>query len=270
LLFSGLNDIGTSELIDFPRRHVYDFIFCDMKPAFSTSLTNLSEAQRAKAQERFRLLRPFLEEGVPLTEVVAAENISVPTARRWAARYRQKGLAGLATRPRSDQGTPRCMRQETKELIEGLALKRPRMTVAAIHRKVAEVTQQQGHPSPSYSTVYTVVRNLGAGLTTLAHEGSKTYEDRFDLLHIHEAEGPNAVWQADHTLLDIWLTSEKGTPARPWLTVIMDDYSRAVAGYYLSFSAPSALQTALALRQGIWRKADPAWHVCGLPAVLYE
>src|SRR6478609_9615727 len=30
------------------------------------------------------------------------------------------------------------------------------------------------------------------------------------------------------------------------------------------------MQTALALRQAVWRKADPAWQVCGLPAVLYS
>jgi len=34
--------------------------------------------------------------------------------------------------------------------------------------------------------------------------------------------------------------------------------------------APSSLQTALALRQAVWRKSDPAWPVCGLPAVLYS
>ena len=37
----------------------------------------------------------------------------------------------------------------------------------------------------------------------------------------------------------------------------------------LSFSAPSAIQTALALRQAIWRKAQPGWHVCGIPEILY-
>jgi len=78
-----------------------------------------------------------------------------------------------------------------------------------------------------------------------------------------------AIWQADHTLLDIWVLDENGQPARPWLSIILDDFSRAVAGYYLTFQAPSALQTALALRQAIWRKTDPAWSICGIPAVLY-
>jgi putative transposase len=51
--------------------------------------------------------------------------------------------------------------------------------------------------------------------------------------------------------------------------VILDDYSRAVAGYLLSFQAPSALQTSLALRQAIWRKAEARWHVCGIPDIFY-
>ena len=32
---------------------------------------------------------------------------------------------------------------------------------------------------------------------------------------------------------------------------------------------PSSLRTSLALRQGIWRKGDPHWHICGIPEVLY-
>jgi putative transposase len=62
---------------------------------------------------------------------------------------------------------------------------------------------------------------------------------------------------------------DSGPPARPWLTIIMDDYSRAVAGFGVSFHAPSAIQTALVLRQAIWRKAIPRWHICGIPATFY-
>ena len=100
-------------------------------------------------------------------------------------------------------------------------------------------------------------------------EKRPTYSDAFDLVHRREAERPNAIWQADHTLLDILVQRESENPAQPWLTVILDDYSRAVAGYFLFFEAPSAAQTALALRQAIWRKDDPRWHVCGVPDVLY-
>jgi len=63
---------------------------------------------------------------------------------------------------------------------------------------------------------------------------------------------------------------ESGRPARPWLTVILDDHSRAVAGYTVFLGGPSAMQTALALRQAVWRKADPGWAVCGWPSALYS
>ena len=50
---------------------------------------------------------------------------------------------------------------------------------------------------------------------------------------------------------------------------MIDDYSRAVAGSYLDFEPPSSLRTAFALRQGIWRKGDPHWEICGIPDTLY-
>jgi transposase InsO family protein len=73
--------------------------------------------------------------------------------------------------------------------------------------------------------------------------------------------------EADHTPHDILLVSPDGKTAKPWLTTVSDDHSRAVAGYFLSFEDPSALHTSLALRQAIWRKEDPRWIVCGIPDV---
>jgi putative transposase len=69
--------------------------------------------------------------------------------------------------------------------------------------------------------------------------------------------------------MDILVFDDKGVPVRPWLSVIVDDYSRAIAGYCLSFNAPAAMHTALALPQATWRKSEPHWTVCGIPAVLY-
>ena len=124
-------------------------------------------------------------------------------------------------------------------------------------------------PPPSYAQVRAVGARLSPGLLVLAHEGSKAYCDTFDLLHRREAERPNAIWQADHSEVDVLVKDDEGKPRKPWLTIVLDDYSRAVAGYLLFFGAPSAIQTALALRQAIWRKSQPGWHICGIPQVLY-
>ena len=103
----------------------------------------------------------------------------------------------------------------------------------------------------------------------MAHQGSKAYDQVYELIHRREAGASNELWQADHVLLDIILLDEKGNARKPWLTVIIDDYSRVICGYYLSFDPPCSLHTALALRQAIWRKSEKEWPVCGIPQSLY-
>jgi putative transposase len=121
-------------------------------------LAKLSEAQRVQALERFVILRPALEEGVPQTQIARAHHLPLSTVQRWIKRYRERGLVGLARQERSDRGKPRGRPSELVQLIEKLALQTPPRSGAAIHRQVTEVAQQQGWKPPSYSRVYQMVR----------------------------------------------------------------------------------------------------------------
>jgi putative transposase len=232
-------------------------------------LVGLTEEARNLALGRFRLLRPHLEDGYPLKTVAATAGIPFRTAQRWVSLYRQFGLTALSRKRRADTGRHREMSAKLMEAIEGIALQKPPMPVAAICRQAERLAQDLGAEPPSYWRVYRIISALPADLVTLAHEGSKAYSNAFELVHRREADRPNAIWQADHTPLDILLIRPDGTTAKPWLSTVIDDYSRAVAGYFLSFEAPSALNTSLALRQAIWRKEAPDWIVCGIPDVLY-
>lgn len=232
------------------------------------SLTELTEQERAEALERYQIVQPFLAGQSKLTAIAQAHGLPYRTARRWVSRYRQYGLAGLARKRRQDKGQRR-MELDLQHLIEGLALQKEQFSAAAIYRQVKKVAQQQGWPEPSYSVVYDIVRSLDPALVTLAHEGAKAYQQLYDLLYRREASCPNEIWQADHTVLDIWVLDDKGQPARPWLTVIEDDYSRCIAGYFFSFKHPCNQHTSLALRQAIWRKPEPEWRICGIPEIFY-
>ena len=57
-------------------------------------------------------------------------------------------------------------------------------------------------------------------LMKMAHEDTKAYSDTFDLLYRREAVASNAIWQADHTQMDISVLDREGRQKRPWLTVI--------------------------------------------------
>jgi len=232
-------------------------------------LAGLPEEDRKRALERFRLLQPHLEDNQSLQAVARAAGVPYRTVHRWLGRYRLFGLAALARKTRDDRGARRAVSVKLKEVIEGLALQKPPLPISALYRQVRRLAQDLEEPAPSYSVVYDVVRKLPADLVTLAHEGSKAYSDTFELVQRREADRPNAIWQADHTPLDILLVRPDGRAAKPWLTAVIDDYSRAVAGYFLSFEDPCALHTSLALRQAIWRKEDSRWIVSGIPDVLY-
>jgi putative transposase len=237
-------------------------------PPAPCGLAELPEAARAQALHRWGVLRPHLEDGVPLPRAAGEAGVALRTAQRWLTRYRAAGLAGLVRPTRTDQGTRR-LPDELRLLIEGLALRPPAPSAAHVHRVVVDVAEDQGWPVPSYATVYAIVRGIDPAMRTLALDGDKRYREVFDLIHRREASRPNEIWQADHTQLDLWVITPSGKPARPWLTVIEDDHSRAIAGYAVNLGAPSAIQTALALRQAIWRKPEPGWHVCGIPGTFY-
>jgi len=234
----------------------------------SATLTKLSEEERRQAVERFGVLRPHVEDGVSLARLARQHAVPLRTLERWLHQYQRLGVGGLVRQPYANRGRRR-LPIELQHAIEALALRRPRLSKAAVHREATAIARTQGWPEPSYATVHQIVRGLPAALVTLAHEGPKVYADRFDLLYRREANRSNEMWQADHTPLDLWVLDERDRPARPWLTVIVDDYSRALAGYALSLHDPSSIHTALALRQAIWRKGDPHWSVCGIPATFY-
>ena len=218
--------------------------------------------------QRWELLRAHVEDGVPLTSIAADNGMAQRTLQRWHAAYRAAGLDGLRPRPRGDRGRHR-LAAELCELIEGLALVKPRASIATIARRRRRAAQANGWKQPSYSVVRRIVTGLDPAMVTLAHDGPVAYRDKFELVWRRATEHPNEQWQADHTELDILIIEPGGRPVRPWLTVVLDDHSRAVCGYYVFLGAPSAMNTGLALRQAIWHKPDPDWPMCGIPDVLY-
>ncbi len=221
------------------------------------------------ALDRFRIIQPHLENNVSLSQLAKDHHKGKRTLQYWVKAYREKGIAGLERKNRSDKGMSISISLILRQVIEALALQKPPLPISTIHRKVVKIAQAQQWQVPTYRVVRFVTQQLNPGLKLLALEGSKTYAQAYELIYRRESSAPNEMWQADHTPLDILLIDENGQAAKPWLTTIIDDYSRIICGYYLSFDAPCTLHTALALRQAIWRKVEKGWMVCGIPQLFY-
>ena len=231
-------------------------------------LTGLSEKQLADALRRYRAVCSHIDDGVPMAEVARTWGVDSRTVQRWVAAYERDNFWGLVRRTRSDRGKHR-VHSDLQRLVEGLALQRPKLTVEKITQRACEVADNEGWRPPGYFAVYNIVKELDPALVTLARDGVEAYEQSFDLLYIREADRPNEVWQADHAELQVWALDDKQRPRKPWITLVEDDHSRAIAGYYMGFEKPSILRTSLAFRHAIWHKEDPRWRVCGIPETFY-
>jgi len=233
-----------------------------------TFLFEASEEDRTAALHRFKTIEPYINGSSSLSKLSKHHSISRSTLTRWITRYQTDGLLGLVRKNRTDRGINKISKIILHG-IEALVLHQSHLPIAHIHRLICEFAELREESLPSYSTVQKYIASIPDDLKILAQYGNKRYDELYELIYLRAAKRPNHIWQADHTLLDINVLDENGCEKRPWLSIVLDDMSRAIAGYYITFKAPSALNTSLALRQAIWRKGDPGWPVCGIPEILY-
>lgn len=127
-------------------------------------------SEQAEAMARFAVLRPHLEDGVPLTRAAAEAEVPIRTVRRWLARYRRDGLVGLTRGTRADRGCRR-LPDELVRAVEGMALARPPPSAATIHRRLTDLAPEKGWPLPAARTVRAIIAAIDPAMRTLAHEG---------------------------------------------------------------------------------------------------
>jgi putative transposase len=210
--------------------------------------------------------------------------ISVRSLQRLFKKYQEQGLTALVSTSRADKGNHRISKfwqdfilKTYKQGNKGSKRMSPKQVALRVQAKAAEVGDQK---PPSYKTVLRVVkpfqekkekniRSPGWQGTTL----SVKTRDGQDIGINHS----NQVWQCDHTRVDVLLVDRDGEAiGRPWLTTVIDSYSRCVMGINLGFDAPSSLVVALALRHSILPKNyNPDfqlhcdWGTFGLPECLF-
>ena len=212
--------------------------------------------------------------------------VSIRSIERLMKKYREEGLVGITTN-RSDKGKTR-IDQDWYDFILNTYKKGnqrgKRITRHQIFLKVKGRARQLGLTKkdyPSHQTVYRLINQYieeqdkkrkarspgysGSRLTHMTRDGREL-----------EVEASNDVWQCDHTRLDVRLVDEFGVLDRPWLTIIIDSYSRCLMGFYLGFESPSSQIDALALRHAILPKSYSSdyglrneWNAYGVPTYFY-
>jgi len=177
-------------------------------------------------------------------------DLILSSIQRLVREWKQKGIAGLSWRNRSDQGQFRiCEDWQTfivKTYQEGNRGSRS-LTLLQVALRVKARAQELGvDPYPSHMTVYRLLNPLIEQHAQPPLKGSIGWNGLRLLVKTREGteisvEWSNQVWQCDHTKIDVLVVDQLGVLlGRPWMTLVVDTYSRCIMRIYLSFDASSA------------------------------
>ncbi|MBD2655537.1 Mu transposase C-terminal domain-containing protein [Synechocystis sp. FACHB-383] len=210
--------------------------------------------------------------------------ISVRSVQRLFKRYQEEGIAVLTSSCRKDRGHHRIGEEWSDFILntykkgnEGSRRMNPKQVAIRVQVRSQELGEDK---PPSYRTVLRVlepvINKKKKSIRSPGWQGSmlsvKT-RDGFDL----DISYSNQVWQCDHTRADVLLVDKCGNLlGRPWLTTVIDSYSRCIVGINIGFDAPSSQVVALALRHAVLPKQYGAeyklhcdWGTFGLPQYLF-
>jgi putative transposase len=257
-------------------------------PETNMIVTELSQEAQLKLEVIQSLLEPCdrTTYGQKLKEAAEKLGVSVRTVQRLVKKWEEDGLVGFAQTGRADKGKHRIgefwenfIIKTYKEGNKGSKRMTPKQVALRVQAKARELSDPK---PPNYRTVLRVlapileqkekaksIRSPGWRGTTLS---LKTREGQ-DL----SVDYSNHVWQCDHTRVDVLLVDQQGELlSRPWLTTVIDTYSRCIMGINLGFDAPSSVVVALALRHAILPKRYGSeyklhceWGTYGKPEHFY-
>lgn len=195
------------------------------------------------------------------------------TLRYWEQRFRAEatrsgfGFGGLIDEPRGRPPGP-ALERGLDELIEEAIGTRYEVadapSVRVLHAAIAEAARAAGYEPPAYSTIRERLKHRDTFKSVLRRAGRKAaYQVKEFVAYLafdtpRHGERPWERAHIDHTQIDLELVdSETGVAlGRPWLTLMIDAYSRRILAVWLTFDAPSYRSLMMVMRACVkrWRR----------------
>jgi putative transposase len=241
------------------------------------------------AEQKFKMIKPLLDKpGRTKKDMLArAEQTGVHyvTLYKWLRLFETTGkMSAFVRHDRKDKGKTMLAPDVEKivsDTIEAIYLTKQKRIPAKVIEEVKKICTKSGIVAPHPNTIRARIKKLDAFKKTKAREGGKAARDAFAPLkgHFPGADFPLAVVQVDHTPVDIVLVDDihRQPIGRPWLTLLIDVFSRMVLGFYISFDPPGNLSLGLCLTHAFLPKEkwlaklgiETAWPCWGIPRTIH-
>lgn len=197
------------------------------------------------------------------------------TVWRWWKRFANTQCATkLADAPRTGRCANGAQYAIFQEIVDEVYLRDQKLpgkaVIEEIDRFYLALSRTQGSasfPKPSQATIYRWLAKLNHAVVLAAREGkvasARALREVTGTVKVHHILER---YEIDHTPVDVLLVCEHTgmVLGRPWLTLIIDRRSRMIAGFYLSYHAPSASSVMYALRQAMLPKDDLLDAISGI------
>ncbi len=231
-------------------------------------LSKASEGDLRTANCRAELVNHYLHNG----SLPVGADTSLRTLLRWVARYRDAqvdyggGYLGLLPH-HSAKGnrTPRlseAVRRTMTEALENDYETKKQKTLYSSWIKLKLCCENKGIVAPSYKTFTIAAGRRDPYRQRLKRQGHRSAYNlepfywELDLKTPRHGDRPFEIGHIDHTQLDVEVISSRigRMLGRPWMTLLIDAYSRRVTALYLTFDPPSYRSCMMVLRECVRRQ----------------
>lgn len=215
-----------------------------VRPMEALSPKQLKVAEHRYSTIKCVLAKPGDREAVQ--KVADEQGVHIATIYRWMSLYNKfQTLAVLADKVGKGGKGKHRMSDKTASVINNVidAMLLEGSTFEATYKEIETQCRKKKYKIPSKNTVRNFFKSISDRKKISRLRGPKAAQQMFDAVGFNEESIAPLYWcEIDHTQADIMCIDEETRKVigRPWITVVIDVYSRAVLGFYCSFYEPGS------------------------------
>ncbi|MBP1681025.1 MAG: integrase (rve domain) [Proteobacteria bacterium] len=250
-------------------------------------LSQVPEHHLKKAEERFKIIEPLLENRTreKVNQRAKECNVASSSIYNWLKAYEKTQRLTSLIYEGTTGGKGKSRLAEELEAIIASALdeyylSEQKPTVQKTYEDIVLRCRNANIEPPSLATIGRRVEALDKRISMKKREGKKSVHPLYPIKgEFPDGNYPLEVIQIDHTRVDIELVDSKHREVigRPWITLAIDVYSRMIAGFYISFDSPGYFGTGQCLANAILSKDEilvkygiqTKWPLEGFPSMIH-
>lgn len=189
-------------------------------------------------------------------------NVSPRTLRSYWSNYQRFGLAGLAPRQRSDNGTRHMISERMTEVIKGIRLTKKDAPLRMVFELACQKARDLGETEPSLWQVRSICEQIPKGVRHLADERESQYVGAARITYPLKFHA--VTYLVDNTLVDVLVRDLRhknlrapSGEVRPWQTQVFEATSRTPVATVFGYDRPNSYTVATALRNAFIEYGSP-------------